>query len=347
MSKQIIIGFPYLEKGHRRCLVPVMEALMQKGYTVDEYYADDIREKPNVILPRLKTHSLTILNYLKIVERLDKYIPRPIINMSHGLAVWKRFHNRHLADLHLLNHDWDGRQMTALYPYYSFNCRTVGFPKLDSLVKLLPHRQDVKAEFIKEMKLDATKPIIAFLPTWGGDRPNIDEPEGTFFELEKIDTNKIPNFILSAHNTIGSGLTGDRYDGNTIPRKADIFKKARYVWVAPNKDKLLLAADVIVGDISSILIESLIVNVPIIHLHRGSFAPFELNDSEGYDGMLLLGQVCSIKRLPRIINDVLKNDDYKLLRKYWRDRLLKYSIDGKATERAVREIELVLKEGLL
>jgi CDP-glycerol glycerophosphotransferase (TagB/SpsB family) len=347
MSKQIVIGFPYLEKGHRRCLVPVMEALVKKGYVVDEYYAHDVKNKPNTTLPRLKTHSLTVLNYLAVPNLYGRHIPRPIIFMSHGISVWKRGHNRHLADLHLIHHDWESRQMTTIFPYHSFNCRTVGFPKLDSLVKLLPHRREVKAKFIKEMKLDATKPIVAFLPTWGGDKLNIDEPEGTFFELEKIDVKKIPNFILSAHNTIGSGLTSDSHDGGVNARKATVFKKAPYVWVAPNKDKLLLSADVIVGDISSILIEGLVTDVPIIHLHRGSFAPFELNDAEGYNGMMFLGAVCSIERLQHTINEVLKNDDYKMLRKYWRDRFLKYSLDGKATERTVREIEKVLKEGLL
>jgi CDP-glycerol glycerophosphotransferase (TagB/SpsB family) len=334
-SKNITIGFPFNLTGHCGHSEPVRAALEKRGYrtiayrvTAEELHKGLSRETKVVVS---KT-DLTIDNYHTIPHHLGNILPKPIIHMPHGASIWKSGvyvdkidYNLAPSELWIEHNKYlEGNRIKDTY-------YKVGLPKLDSLVNSLKHRDDIKSDYIKDKKLDPSKPVIAFLPTWFSESSN--QGMGTLLHLDKIKHNSIPNFVVAPHTS----------DYNLQhPHAFKIVNNSKYYDVSTNKDRLLLSSDIIVGDISSMLIEALVVDKPIVHIHKNNIPGFCIC-SKAHLGLLLLGNLISMESLPNSINCLLRKDVSAPLRHFWKDRLL-YKADGKTLDRVCDAVEDIIRK---
>jgi len=303
---------------------PVKEELTKRGFKVETYDNTDGSVK--------KKYDMIIFSY---GTTRNKYNSNISVLMEHGISPLKN------APGFMASHFFCPGEA------YKFMLETVdkldgkfylaGYPKLDWLINNKKNREKYRQELIKELNLDPTKPIVTYLPTFVSKNPDNQTKRGTTLELKKINFDKlIPNFVISVHG----------FDKGYRP-VVEILNKAKHKYWEPNKEKLLLASDIIVGDISSVLMEALVLDIPIIHIHNDDFYSYSMYNHQkkehGCYGLLQLGDFCSIENLPETVRKNIKHDDYKGLRKYWLERLL-YKPDGQSTKRVADLVEQVLKE---
>ena len=242
------------------------------------------------------------------------------IHLMHGISVWKG--NIFVDQVSKTNKSLlPGRAVYDQLIHFgaSFGSKVlpadiVGFSKVDTLVNKLPARARIKENVKKKYGIKGS--VVAYLPTW-------DKPEKIIEKLDNVKACKIPGLIVGIHKSNG-------YHG-TVLSALKGFK----AWNDTDKDDLLLSADLIIGDNSSILIESLVADVPIIHLC--SLDKLTIRGI-GTLGHIQLGLVASYSTLNQCISTVLRHGDITQgYRAYWKDRLM-YKADGKSTERTVDRI---------
>ena len=118
-----------------------------------------------------------------------------------------------------------------------------GFPKSDELAKGKSTRDGVIGEF----GLDPKEPVVIFAPSWD-DRDA--KRKGTIDALPKIEKLGLKNLLICVHE----------YD------KTFKTLEGKHIIKAPNKNRYLLAADLLIGDISSIMIEFALLNKPMVQI---------------------------------------------------------------------------------
>jgi len=102
----------------------------------------------------------------------------------------------------------------------------------------------------------------------------------------------------------------------------------------------MVASDIIIGDISSIMVEALPLDIPLIHLVQ-RIDSLGLFEQEEY-GSCVLGDVCQKpEELKALIDKNLKNDHFKKERNKWKEKLI-FNF-GKATRTAVDKILEIIK----
>ena len=329
MSKkktEVFIGFDE-RTGHefyQEVTNPVKQELIKRGFNVETF---DLRKTE---APR-KKYDAIVLNYGTTVRPYPADIA---ILIEHGITPLKNAPG--FMATHFFCAGKAYRFMLEKVNKHKGKFYTVGYPKIDDMVRQKENREIIKKRIIKELRLDSSKPIISYLPTYTPRKENYAK-SGTVLELNKLNFDKeISNFVISVHG----------FDKEYKP-VVDILKKAKYTYWKPNKQDLLIASDIIVGDISSIILESLVLDVPIIQIHKKDYYMYSMYNhharEHGCYGLLQVGDACEIERLPEIIKRNLKYDENKWLRKYWLENLL-HKPDGNTAKRVADLVEEVLKE---
>jgi len=318
--QNIKIGFDE-RKGHtwyQTTTDSLKKEMIRRGYSVEVFSAFD---KFNV-----KEFDVIVTNYM--AKGKEDYKAPIVVYLPHGIGLWKSGTQTDIPTDFFIPGPIMGKWFQLEQPNKKYHI--VGFPRIDSLLNKLKQREQIRNVFIQKLKLNPSKPIVAYVPTFNNNDGF--NKRGTSTELNKIDPKSIPNFIISIH---GLDLTRGYI--------RDLEKRFQYVYWEANKENLLVSADVVVGDISSLLIESLVLNVPIIHLYRGDYAIFEMFDRAGEFGLLTLGEVCKAEQLAATITQNLKVDKFAALRAYWLPNLLVCPQEG-ALMRAANTLESLIKE---
>ena len=218
-----------------------------------------------------------------------------------------------------------------------------GYPLIDSLI----NTKIDKKLLINKYNLSANKPIILYAPTWGSKKN-----QSWGLHNQKY-LSQIKNLI-------------------TIPHTADytISKLFKNITIPKNRQELneiLHLSDIVISDISSIILEATIINKNTIQLildnYPGTFPNINLNDKNIYlDKNILINEInkADINKKPfkisflnkemivdfistpndiqKTINEVLIYPDKNLnMREYWMNQCC-WKFDGKTNERIYKMI---------
>lgn len=259
--------------------------------------------------------------YLYLRDEYIKGLKRPIFFSEHGVAIVKdgfrkKYHAR--AD-HVMQSGpmWHERAQYVA-PKYKGNLK-VGFPKSDELINALGRSNSIRNEIINEFDLDPKEPIICFAPTWyDADCYN----PGSTQMLEKLESIGYRNFLTLFHefDAVGKTLNGKRY-----------IKEA-------NKNRFLLAADLLIGDYSSIVLEYAILNKPIVQANPHDRSDFFYIWREPDYGIFQIGEIADKGSIEGAVERALKDPGkYEFLRKYWVNRV--FYNPGRAAKASADAIE--------
>lgn len=266
---------------------------------------------------------------------------RPWILHGHGMALHKHWTVGTYIDFSLYP--------TALWVHYGEryvyhgDCCLVaagGWAKLDFYHKLLGCRREVRSEIYSQMGLIPQKPLVVYAPTWS--RPTAESwalwqqddrvPDGAYVNSG---TEYMRHRIIEQIERLDVNLIYMPHTGGTDAATAAGFWPSRRV-------EVLVAADLIVGDISSVLTEALCLDVPIVHVRRepedrrpGDYHVFANTRMP----MCEFGDVVDVADLPDVVRYRLSRaDDYAGLRRFWRESGCGV-VDGHAADREAVLIE--------
>tara|TARA_Y100001970_G_C14183483_1_gene831163 strand:- start:761 stop:1825 length:1065 start_codon:yes stop_codon:yes gene_type:complete len=268
------------------------------------------------------------------------------IYVEHGLSPMKNYTYKysffHKADLLFYPGNVFKRKMDSINPNFK-NGLIAGYPRMDELYKIKINKIDL----CKKFKLDQSLPIILFAPSWGGKYSN------------------------------DSGINNIKYFNNinnliTIPHPADYKIAKKYNCIIPKKDEninqFIHLSDIIISDVSSVLVEACLLDKPVIQLllknYPGCFPEKDKRKEKPWITEELIKTECNIIKnskhpfiLPYIheewlmghlskpesikntIKTVLKEKNrYKKNRAYWAKECC-HKFDGKISERMIKMME--------
>jgi len=300
----------------RACLSSIEEELKRRGHTVIQ------ASEP---LPQDEIDSTIATTYLYLRDEHIKKIKHPIFFSEHGVAVVKegfrkKYHVR--ADYVMQSGPMWHERTQYVAPKYKGSLK-VGFPKSDELVNNIGRSSSIRNEIIKEFDLEPKEPIICFAPTWYDlDCYN----PGSTQMLERLESIGYKNLLILFHDfdAIGKTLSGKRYIKG------------------PNKNRYLLAADLLIGDYSSIILEYAILNKPIVQANPHDKSDYFYIWREPDYGIFQIGEIADKDNIEGAVERALEDPNkYEFLRKYWVDRVF-YNL-GRASKVAADLMEEVLK----
>lgn len=232
-------------------------------------------------------------------------------------------------DLVLVQSQYHMNLVNKAMPSLAPKCVLTGWPKLDRLVAM--DRQAARAALVSKLGLDPGKPIIAFCPSQN--RSYIHAPA-------LVDLN-IPNLVIAPHEGDYAWFHGKNRAHRSDPVRD--FRKIKGYLETSNIYEVIAAADLIIGDYSSCLAESLVYDTPIIQLlapgglHNRTSDPMKMGGYElpfgtsGNTGTFTVGpMVRDVKKeLMPLIEKMLVNKSIGAKeREVWRNNLI-YKPDGK------------------
>ena len=302
---------------------PIRKYLSSKGYETE--IIDVINQIPN---PNCK---IIISNYSWATNKLKLNfdIKVPTILIFHGISIWKPLEN-HFKNYEyaFLASNFEKGKVFRFKDNFPKEENTIitGWPKLDILYEKLKNKEEIKKNIYKKYKLDTGKPIVAFLPTFKHSDARIC---GTAEMLSSPHFSKIENLIVSLH-----------YFDTTKENIIEYMKKYPFIWKDHDKYDLLIAADIIIGDLSSVLVEALPLDKPIIHLLNKEDQLYAYQNKE--NGICKFGDIClDPKDLQSLIDINLEKDLNKDQRNKWKDILILNF--GQAAVEAGEQIISILK----
>lgn len=214
---------------------------------------------------------------------------------------------------------------------------TTGFPKTDFLVNNSGRTSEFKTKLIKRLGLDKTKPVILYAPTWSRHEYSYGTLQSFDSIYEELDSDF--NIILAPHPSDTSWLKAN-FDYKKYP-SVKIFTRV-------NKCGVILGADVVISDNSSIAMEAALIDKPVIHLVN-SYAPetmhLYLNEKKP---IVNLGQILKLPqdslKLKEAVVKALEDTTINFEKKYWVS-LFTSGCNGNATNKIIDILELYYNRG--
>jgi CDP-glycerol glycerophosphotransferase (TagB/SpsB family) len=203
--------------------------------------------------------------------------------------------------------------------------RITGWAKTDELVLLDPI--STREGVVRDFKLDPNKKIILFSPTYN---IPIWEP--------------LPNACGHLARKVYEAL-GGKYNLLFCPHELDNWKEDTKglpnVIRMSNKNRLLVAADMMIGDRSSIMSEFLVLEKPQIHLwntvEQDTLVPHLWGKKE--NERVGFGPRTSVSNLAEVVESLFADPTlFAQERAYWKHKIF-YKPDGHAAERVADAIE--------
>lgn len=227
-----------------------------------------------------------------------------------------------------------------------------GYSKSDKLLNGEYKRDEV----LKELKLDPAKKTVLYAPSWDEGlslRKNGEEVIKNILKTENI------NLIVKLHPISYCPENGPNYlfytGGINWTEKFSVFsdyENFRHVQ-SNNIDPLLEAADLMVTDVSSVALEFIMLDKPVIYIDCPEFfektlkktysafgdttAEFVMNDPKANAGRHTGDVVYDIKDLGKVINDCLKDPGKNSGKRKELAKQLSYN-PGRASEAACDKI---------
>jgi CDP-glycerol glycerophosphotransferase (TagB/SpsB family) len=274
----------------RACLVPVEDELKRRGHTV--------LQGERLPYPKDGLDGTLISSVRYLDPSLIGKLKRPVFFMPHGVAVVKNtlFPPHTKCDYMLMTGPIWKERMEFLYPKYKNNIE-VGFPKSDELV----NSKSTRSQVIDELGLDHKEPIVMFAPTWDDKDA---KRGGTIDALPQVEALGFKNLIICPHDY---DKMFDKLEGKKVIKR-------------PNKNRYLLAADLLIGDHSGIMIEFAILDKPMVQIDM--FSDRRLcgiwQQPASHYGTFQIGEFATPDKLRKAVDDALNYPNkYKFLRDYW------------------------------
>lgn len=233
----------------------------------------------------------------------------------------------------------------------------IGYAKSDELLNGKYNRNEV----LNELKLDPDKKTVLYAPSWDEGLSLRTQGEGIINEILKT---KNINFIVKLHPISYCPENGPNYlfytggiNWKEKLKKFESYKNFRHISEG-SIDELLAASDVMVTDLSSVALEFIILNKPVIYIDCPVF--FEKTLKEVYSGFgdttpeftrddpkanagRHTGEVVyDIEKLPEVINKFLKNPEINSEKRIELSKKLAYN-PGKAADTAALAIIKLLE----
>ena len=314
----------------------------------------------------LKVHRSKIRNYIKIsnlsnniVISHDQALKRikklgwkgSYIYVEHGLGAMKYYTYKysffHNSDLLFYPGEIFQKKMKSINPNFK-NGLLGGYPRMDELHSLIIDKKSLCLKY----KLNPSKPIKLFAPSWGGKYSN------------NSGINNI-KFFKNIDNLL------------VIPHPADYKIAKKYDVIIPGKEEninqFIHLADIIISEVSSVLAEACLINKPVIQLvldqFPGCFPEKDKRKNEDWidkevlkneilidrkkrpfkipyiDEDWILGHICKPKDIKETIDLVLKEPDrYIKDRNYWSKQSC-YKFDGNISNRIMMMIKEFITSG--
>ncbi|MFH1709902.1 MAG: CDP-glycerol glycerophosphotransferase family protein, partial [bacterium] len=289
---------------------PVAEELKKRGNEIFEAASEplSVNEVDATIIASVKYLNPGLINKLK----------RPIFSMPHTVAVVKTtLFQQHTRGDHMLMTGpiWKER-MEYVFPKYKQNLE-IGYPKGDELAA----GKSTRNEVIDELGLDPQEPIVMFAPSW--DDPDA-KRKGTMDALPQIEALGFKNLLVCPHDydKMFNELSGKKIIKN------------------PNKNRYLLAADLMIGDMSGIMIEFAVLDKPMVQIDMyGDKRMYGIwEEPANHYGTFQIGEFATPDSLPQAVKEALNNPNkYRFLRDYWKWRSF-YNL-GSASKAAADAVE--------
>jgi CDP-glycerol glycerophosphotransferase (TagB/SpsB family) len=214
-----------------------------------------------------------------------------------------------------------------------------GWHRIEQFISM----QNTRDYIIDRFNFDKNKPIVLYCPTWSTpdslSNPRCGTMSFVYPILKKLN---IPNILTVPHP---SGW----YANN-------IYKDERLVVRWEDTYKFLSGCDLIMGDVSSILMEATVKDIPVLHFNMFdnlngfvSWYADDINKCENMEnlfGFLKLGKIIkpSENNLQKEIEFSIEHKDlYKDERTFWKDRCF-YNL-GSSLEKSLDAIEEIIKDG--
>jgi len=268
------------------------------------------------------------------------------IYVEHGLSPMKNYTYMYnfFHDANLLFYPGNvfKRKMESINPNFK-NGLIGGYPRMDELFNM----EINKKELCKKFNLNHMLPIILFAPSWGGKYSN------------------------------NSGINNIKYFKNinnllVVPHPADYKVAKKYDCIIPCKDEninqFIHLSDIVISDVSSVLVEACLLNKPVIQLllrnYPGCFPEKDKREETPWISKKIIKYECEIVKkakhpfilpyineewelghfskpanIEEIITKVLKEKNlFKKNRAYWAKECC-YKFDGKISKRILIMIE--------
>ena len=217
--------------------------------------------------------------------------------------------------------------------------RVIGWPKVDDF--FVPGKMQTKEEILTSLSLNPDKPTILYAPTWGSYGKHglfarwFDREIEVFENLCLYCAKQEINFIVKMHGFI---------DNSNLESAQKIALNHGAVWsedsnsdytIDPNN--FLWATDVLIGDLSGINQEFMVLDRPIIYIdHDDSINPWETAE---LPSSFRAGHVIREEsELIKAIEDSLVNPQRFSNRRYEIVEKLFYKLDGNAALRGAQAI---------
>lgn len=357
-----------------------IEKRLKKDPNVSIYYSvkvwpcwQSFKDKSNLIQKR----PIILNSVVKHLPFIDIYITPHIyanspkksvkIHISHNQPVKYTSYPKELFaqfDYHFMIGELHYRQTLAMLNYYNLSISQngllkVGYPKSDILYKLV----DKKNKIQKELGLDPKKLTVIYAPSWEAGLSLREQGYAILNELKNID---YINPLIKLHPVSFTPPTSPEYDFFTggIDWLREIKNNIRNTniknIVDKSSERYLVAADIMITDISGIALEFISLGKPVIYIRcpkffnlnrklYGTYGDFSMESvmnnplsNAGYD----VGyQINDASEIPRAIEYVKKHPNFKLKSRLDRMSMLRYN-PGKATKAAYDAIISILKESL-
>ncbi|MCI5197692.1 MAG: CDP-glycerol--glycerophosphate glycerophosphotransferase [Candidatus Electrothrix sp. AW5] len=316
--------------------------------TMDLQYYREINNKPNILFALHPFHLKKIvladciisdhgLHSLKLLLKLTNIT---FIDVWHGIP-FKGFIPADFATQHQYDEVWvSSKHLQSLY------CDTFGFQKNRVQVTgygrtdLIRNYHTYKNQIRAKLNIPNNKKVILFAPTWKQDTKNREEipfnltQEYFLNSLEDFAVKNNACLIIRYHLNSNQGGSFDNQNILHLPLQKH-----------PNSEEIIAVTDCLITDWSSIAFDMMVLDKPIIFLDVPS--PFKNGFSLPPD--YRVGD--RIRNLPQLIASLteacLSEDHYmeKHKKEYQRIKKIVYdnTTDGKATERYVERLEILLK----
>lgn len=255
----VFLGFDFQYRGNSKYL---FNYFVKHNATVESYFITDDRTGPHFFSPSdEKTKNLIETAKVVIIESYlpdDIYPNGKIIQLWHGTPIKRLFLDSKEPHQNLNIYNYRARKYNkwvhqdylvvdsneakkyfeSAFPSQKLDILPIGYPRVNYL---LNKSQDLtlRKRIIKGLKLDTTKPVLLYAPTW---KTN---PTGN-------DLLPISDKLLNKYNVIFKGHIESK--DNHIPEQVIIPPKS------VETQDLILVADIVLTDYSSIIFDALTIN---------------------------------------------------------------------------------------
>jgi hypothetical protein len=294
-GKKILIL--YIEElGFIQYILPVVKALKQINPPISYYIATDYisfdKELATFNVPQNKIFYPSICSWLWLADMFlsasvyGKGPKRAIrVNIAHNLPVKVERYPKEAVlnyNVHFLTGPLQSDQYKNMFKKYGIETKdiqmlNIGYPKSDALLQGVYKRGDV----LHSLGLNPENPSILYAPAWD---PGASLRSSGAEVIEKLLTLKNINLIVKLHPVSYTPETSPNFEFytggiNWIENLSRFEKNPNFRHVAEYTiDPLLVASDVMITDISSVALEFMTRDRPVVYLDCPEYYEKTLRD---------------------------------------------------------------------